>query len=112
MLVRRAARSAALLTVPAVALMAGPAHASFIPEGWAEPTSVDPLHLMLIIGFAPIGLALVIALLAAAPALARGRGSVTPASEGTWIGGPRSGTDELPAADGEESRAGGASGSF
>lgn len=112
MLVRRAARSAVLLAVPAVVLAATPAHATFIPEGWAEPTTVDPLHLAFLILFAPIGLALVIALLTLAPSLARGRGSAAQPAEGTWIGGPRSGTDELPAPDGEDSRAGGASGSF
>jgi hypothetical protein len=113
MLVRRAVRSAALLTVPAAALLAVPANAG-IPDGWAEPTVVDPLHFALVLVFAPIGLALLISLLTIAPALARGERllGTEVATEGEWIGGPRSGTNELPAPDGEDSRAGGASGSF
>ena len=72
MLVRRAARSAALLTVPATALLAAPANAG-IPVGWAEPTDVDPLHYAMLLVFAPIGLALLITVLSLAPALARGQ---------------------------------------
>ena len=36
----------------------------------------------------------------------------TSLGEGQWIGGPRQGVAELPAADGDDSRAGGASGSW
>ena len=112
MLVRRAMRTAAVVTLPVVTLLALPAQAG-MPEGWGEETTVDPLHYALVLAFAPIGIALLLTLLTIAPALARGQrvmGNET--VEGQWIGGPRSGTDELPAPDGEDSRAGGASGKF
>jgi hypothetical protein len=113
MLVRRSARSAALLTVPVVALFTTPALAAGVPEGWSNPDPVEPLHFLFIVAGAPVILFLVIALLTAAPALIRGeKVFATTATEGEWLGGPRQGTEALPAPDGEGSAAGGASGSF
>jgi hypothetical protein len=114
MLVRRAARSFALLTVSAVALIAAPAHAAGVPEGWSNPDPVEPLHYLFILAGGPLLLFALIALVAAAPALARGEKllAAQQAAEAEWIGGPRQGTDELPAPDGADSRAGGASGKF
>lgn len=113
MLVRRAARSFALLTVPAITLAALPAHAG-VPEGWSDPAKVDPLHYLFVLAGGPLILFVIVALLAAAPALARGEKvlAAQQPAEGEWIGGPRQGTDELPAPDGAESHAGGASGKF
>lgn len=112
MLVRRSVRSAALLSVPAAALLAAPAHAG-VPEGWSNPDPVDPLHFLFILAGAPLIMFLVVTLVVAAPTLIRGEKKLSAAGgEGEWLGGPRQGTDELPAPDGEDSHAGGASGSF
>lgn len=112
-LARRAARTAVVLTVPLTAMVASPATAD-VPEGWSDPEKVDPLHALLVIVGAPLGLALVITLLVLVPALKRGERVLPDHSggEAAWLGGPRQGTKELPAADSTDSRAGGASGSW
>lgn len=110
MLRRRAARTAALLTVPAAALLAAPANAG-VPEGWSDPAPVDGLHLAFLLLGAPLGLLVVITVVALAPSLIRGE-KLAANPEGQWIGGPRQGTESLPAADGPDSAAGGASGKF
>ena len=110
MLRRRAARTAALFTVSAAALVAAPAHAG-VPEGWSDPEPVDGLHYAFLLVGAPVGLLIIIALAVLAPALVRGE-KLASNPEAQWIGGPRQGTDELPAPDGADSAAGGASGTF
>ena len=105
-----------------LALLAAPAHAD-VPEGWGgqtEPNSPDALHALGIYLGAPLLLVVLIALAIYVPAMVRGEkllpdhagtgGQGLP--EGQWIGGPRQGVAELPAADGDDSRAGGASGSW
>lgn len=100
--------SAALL---ASTLLASPASAN-VPEGWSDPEPVNSLHLLAILLGIPLALAVVIILLVIAPGLARGEkfqhSNAAPDAE--WFGGPRSGTEELPAPDTAESKAGGASG--
>ena len=63
---------------------------------------------------APLLLFVLIALAVYLPAMIRGERLLPDHSggEAQWIGGPRQGVAELPAADGEDSRAGGASGSW
>jgi len=105
-----------------LALLAAPAHAD-VPEGWGDQTehnSLDALHALGLYLGAPLLLFVLIALAIYVPAMARGEkllpdhaghgGHALP--EGQWIGGPRQGVAELPAPDGDDSRAGGASGSW
>jgi len=107
-LVRRAAVTAGSFVVASVVL-AGPAMAD-VPEGWAPDTHMSWGHLLVIILAIPVGLALVISLLAALPGLVRGEGLTGGGHvEGQWIGGPRRGTSELAQTDDENSQAGGAS---
>jgi hypothetical protein len=114
-LVRRAARATALTTalasLPLVALAASPAHAD-VPQGWSNPEPVDNLEALLLLAGGPILLFLLIVLAVYVPAMVRGERLLPDhgAGEAQWIGGPRQGTKELPAADGDDSRAGGASG--
>lgn len=109
---RRAVRALALLAGLVLALAAAPAHAD-MPEGWAESTDVDGQEAILLLVGVPVLLFVGIVVLTILPALVRGE-RVLPdhsAAEAEWIGGPRQGTDELPAAS-EETKSGGASGSW
>jgi hypothetical protein len=119
---RRGVRSLVLTSTPVLALLAAPAHAD-VPEGWGDQTehnSLDALHALGLYLGAPLLLFVLIALAVYVPAMVRGEkllpdhtghgGHALP--EGQWIGGPRQGVAELPAADGDDSRAGGASGSW
>lgn len=111
-----------LTSASVLALLAAPAYAD-VPEGWAgqtEPNSLHKLHALGLYVGAPLLLFVLIVLAVYLPAMVRGEkllpdhagsgGHGLP--EGQWIGGPRQGVAELPAADGDDSRAGGASGSW
>ena len=105
-----------MASVPLLALLAAPAHAD-VPEGWGgarEHRNLDALHALGIYVGAPALMFLLIVLAVYLPALVRGEKLLPDHSEGEghWIGGPRQGVAELPAPDGEDSRAGGASGSW
>jgi hypothetical protein len=112
---RRGVRALVLAAAPAYALLAAPAHAD-VPEGWGGQTehlSLDTLHALGLFVGAPLLLFVLIALAVFLPAMVRGEKLLPDHSaggEGQWIGGPRQGVAELPAPDGEDSRAGGASG--
>ena len=113
---RRPARALALVGAPVLALVATPVWAD-VPEGWdgqTEPRNLDTLHALGVYLGAPLLLFALIAVAVYLPAMIRGERLLPDhsAGEGTWIGGPRQGVAELPAADGEDSRAGGASGSW
>jgi hypothetical protein len=92
-------RTALVLTVAALpVLAAGPAVAE-VPEGWSDPEQVGILQLFLVIGVIPVALAVLIALAVYLPAMARGE-NVRPGGGETadeWFGGPRSGPAELGA---------------
>lgn len=94
-----------------VLLLASPASAN-VPEGWSNPDDVDPLMFMAYMFGIPALLALVIILAVIAPGLARGDKFThsNSAPDAEWFGGPRNGTEELPAPDNADSKAGGASG--
>jgi hypothetical protein len=113
---RRAARALVLTSAPVLALLAAPAHAD-VPEGWGgqtEHSNLDALHALGVYLGAPLLLFALIALAVYLPAMIRGERLLPDHSggEAQWIGGPRQGVAELPAADDEDSRAGGASGSW
>jgi hypothetical protein len=112
--VRRTGRATAVAAGAVLALIAAPAHAD-VPVGWGGLTEHDELDVLHALGLY-VGLPLLLfALIAVAvylPAMVRGEKLLpnhSPA-EPQWIGGPRQGVAELPAPDGADSRAGGASG--
>lgn len=110
---RRALRAAVLLSAPALAALAAPAYAD-VPEGWSEVEPVDNLQALLFLVGGPVLLFVLIALAVYVPAMIRGERLLPDhsAGEAQWLGGPRSGTHELTSADHDESRTGGASGSW
>jgi len=112
--VRRTGRASALAAGAVLALLAAPAHAD-VPEGWGGQTEheqLDALHALALYVGAPVLLFLLIAVAVYLPAMVRGEKLLPDHSAGEpqWIGGPRQGVAELPAPDGADSRAGGASG--
>jgi|SRR5690349_2962457 len=111
---RRTGRATALAAGAVLALLAAPAHAD-VPEGWGGQTvheGLDPLHALGLYLGIPLLLFVAIALAVYLPAMVRGEKLLPDysAGEAQWIGGPRQGVAELPAPDGDDSRAGGASG--
>lgn len=108
-----ARRAALLLSAPALALVATPAYAD-VPEGWSEPDAVDRLNALLLLGGGPLLLFVLIALAVYVPSMVRGERLLPDhgGGEAQWLGGPRTGAHELEAADPDESRTGGASGSW
>ena len=112
--VRRAGRASALASGAVLALFAAPAHAD-VPDGWGGQTvqeGLDPLHALGLYVGIPALLFALIAVAVYLPAMVRGEKLLPDhsAGEAQWIGGPRQGVAELPAPDGTDSRAGGASG--
>jgi hypothetical protein len=114
---RRTGRAAAVFSVVLSApVLAAPAHAD-VPEGWAGQDAVnnlDFLGALALYAGAPLLLFVLIGLAVYVPAMVRGEKLLPDHSggEAQWIGGPRQGVAELPAPDGDDSRAGGASGSW
>lgn len=112
-----AARLTALLFVllPAslATLVAAPAHAD-VPDGWSEPPAVDNLQALLFLVGGPIVLFVLIALAVYVPAMIRGERLLPDhgAGEAQWLGGPRPGAHELAPAEHDDTRTGGASGSW
>lgn len=100
-----------MLSALPMALLAAPARAD-VPEGWAEVSDVNDLEALLLLVGGPLLLFVLIALAVYLPPMVRGERLLPDHSggEAQWIGGPRQGIAELPAADGDDSRAGGASG--
>ena len=112
--VRRAGRVTALAAGVVLALLSAPAHAD-VPEGWGgqtQPFELDPLHALGLYLGIPLLLFALIAVAVYLPSMVRGERLLPDYSAGEpqWIGGPRQGVAELPAPDGQDSRAGGASG--
>ena len=115
---RRARRAAVLAGAPVLALLAAPAHAD-VAEGWGGETTTNDLDFLHALGLylgAPLLLFVLIVVAVYLPAMVRGEKLLPDHSgaqqlpEGQWIGGPRQGVAELPGPDGDDSRAGGASG--
>lgn len=107
-------RTAVVLAASAAVMgVAGPASAD-VPEGWAQPYHVSGLHTLLVFVGIPVLLFLLITLAVYLPSMLRGERVKpgAPAVEDQWFGGPRKGTSELAGPDTDESKAGGASGSW
>ena len=71
-IVRRALTLGAALAA-VTAAVAGPAAAD-VPEGWSNPSHVNPLHFIALILFIPVGIALVISFVVLLPGVLRGEG--------------------------------------
>jgi hypothetical protein len=111
---RRTGRVSALAAGAVLVLLSAPAHAD-VPEGWGDqtqPFELDPLHALGLYLGLPLLLFALIAVAVYLPSMVRGEKLLPDYSAGEpqWIGGPRQGVAELPAPDGQDSRAGGASG--
>jgi hypothetical protein len=84
------------------------------PGSWEPKPDIDVLEAFLLLGGIPLLVMVVITLLFVGPALARGE-DLSPdamARENQWLGGPRKAAGELAAPDSEDSKAGGAGGSW
>jgi hypothetical protein len=111
---RRTGRVSALAAGAVLVLLSAPAHAD-VPEGWGDqtqPFELDPLHALGLYLGLPLLLFALIAVAVYLPSMVRGEKLLPDYSAGEpqWIGGPRQGVAELPAPDGQDSRAGGARG--
>jgi hypothetical protein len=102
--VRRSLRALALAPALTLPLVSAPALAA-PPEAWPDAEAVGALDFLLVLLVIPLGLALLIAILAYVPAFARGE-KYTPGlawrNENEWFGGP---TEGLEAADKTEQKA-------
>jgi hypothetical protein len=114
--VRRSVRALVLAPALALPLVSAPALAA-PPEAWPDAEAVGALDFLLVLFVIPLGLALLIALLAYVPSMARGE-KYTPGlawrNENEWFGGPTEGLEaadkaEQPAVEGTEADRGGAS---
>ena len=108
-----------LVGVSAMLLLAttGAAHADTPeprPGSWEPKPDIDVLEAFLVLGGIPLLVFVVITLLYVGPALARGEDLRITAleQESQWLGGPRKQGGELAAPDSEDSKAGGAGGSW
>lgn len=84
------------------------------PGSWEPKPDIDVLHAFLVLGGIPLLAFVVITLLFVAPALARGEDLSIDARvpENQWLGGPRKAAGELAAPDSDNSKAGGAGGTW
>jgi hypothetical protein len=90
-------RAALVLSTAAAVVVALPALASAdTPEAWQQDPHVSGLDFLLVLVLIPVGLALVISLLATLPSMIRDRGYEPGQSwraEAEWFGGPRKGVE-------------------
>lgn len=94
--------AALVLAAPAVAF-------ADTPAAWDDPPKVSGLDFLLVLFLIPLGVAAVIAVLAALPSILRDKGyepGQSWRSEPEWFGGPRRGVEaddaEAPALEGEQ----------
>ncbi len=114
-LVHLARRASVVLLAGGLLVAAGGPAGADVPEFWAEPYDVDPLHTVLVFVGIPLLLFVTITALVIIPGVVKGE-RFTPGGQATadqWFGGPRTGTAELPAPDAQQAQdpeSGGASG--
>jgi hypothetical protein len=83
-----------------------------VPVGWSNPSDVNVVEALLLLGGIPLLLFIAITVAVYAPSVVRGE-RIAPGQapvENQWIGGPRTGTAELKGRESEDAEAGGASG--
>ncbi|AIY16801.1 hypothetical protein ACIRN4_07345 [Pimelobacter simplex] len=117
--VRRLLAACTLVGVSALLVVGGAGAASADtpvpqPGSWEPKPDIDVLHAFLVLGGIPLLVFVVITLLYVAPALARGENLGVNAlePESQWLGGPRKAAGELAEPDSEDSKAGGAGGTW
>ena len=83
-----------------------------VPEGWSNPSDVNVVEALLLLGGIPLLLFISITIAVYTPSIVRGERIAPgqPPVENQWIGGPRTGTAELKGSESEDAQAGGASG--
>jgi hypothetical protein len=83
-----------------------------VPDGWSNPSDVNLVEALLLLGGIPLLLFISITVAVYVPSLLRGERIAPgqPPVENQWIGGPRTGTAELKGSESEDAEAGGASG--
>jgi len=90
-------RAVLAISAALVAVVAMPATAfADTPAGWADAPDVSGLEFLVVLVLIPVGLSLVIALLAALPSMIGDRGYEPGQSwraEAEWFGGPRKGVE-------------------
>ena len=84
------------------------------PGDWPVKPDIDILHAFLLLGGVPLLVFVVITIMYVGPALVRGEDLSIDAKqqEAQWLGGPRKEAKQLAAPDAEDSKAGGAGGSW
>jgi hypothetical protein len=92
---RLARRLFTVLTSAVLVVLAGPvaAHAD-VPRAWPDPPKVSGLDFLIVLVLIPLGVAVVISVLAALPEMIRDKGyepGQSWRSEPEWFGGPRQG---------------------
>lgn len=107
-------RSLVALATGALLVLAAPTAAlADTPESWADAPEVSGFDFLLVLALIPLGLAVVIALLAAVPTIIRGNKGYQPGrawhGEPQWFGGPREGADATDTAETADTGTGGAS---
>jgi hypothetical protein len=83
-----------------------------VPDGWSNPSDVNVVEALLLLGGIPLLLFITITVAVYVPSLRRGE-RIAPGQapvENQWLGGPRKGTAELKGPESEDIKAGGASG--
>jgi hypothetical protein len=102
--VRRLTRALAVTPAALILVGAAPAFAAR-PEQWEPTPDVSALEALMVIVLIPLGLALVISLLAAIPSMARSEKGYHPGlawrHEPEWFGGPRDGLEKADRSDPE-----------
>ena len=109
--VRRSVRALVLTPALLLPLVSAPAFAA-PPEAWPAADSVSGFEFLLILLLIPLGLAVVISVLATVPSLVGGnkRGSSEAwREEKEWFGGPKDGVEATEKAEPGEGERGGAS---
>jgi hypothetical protein len=83
-----------------------------VPVGWSNPSDVNMVWALLVLGGIPLLLFIAITVAVYLPSLVRGERIAPgqPPVSNQWLGGPRTGTAELEGPQSDDADAGGASG--
>jgi hypothetical protein len=103
-------RALTVLSAALVLVLGAPVAASAVePVGWPDPPSVSGLDFLLVLFLIPLGIAVVISVLAALPSMLGDKGyepGQSWRSQPEWFGGPRKGVEAADETDPEELEAG------
>ncbi|HET7684774.1 MAG TPA: hypothetical protein VFK34_14025 [Marmoricola sp.] len=102
---RTARRLLTVVSATLVVVLAPVAAQAAVPDAWDDPPKVSGLDFLLVLFLIPLGIALVISVLAALPSMIGDKGyepGQSWRSQPEWFGGPRQGVE---ATDGTDARA-------